>query len=91
LPGRITVGVRPEAWRVVSPEVGGLPITVTVVEELGADAFVYGSSDVAGVPHTVVVRVGGRDSVRKADVTHVTTDPQNVHVFDTETGERISD
>jgi multiple sugar transport system ATP-binding protein len=75
----------------VSPEVGGLPITVTVVEELGADAFVYGSSDVAGVPHTVVVRVGGRDSVRKADVTHVTTDPQNVHVFDTETGERISD
>src|SRR3954452_15074204 len=89
--GNVTVGVRPEAWRVVSPGEGGLPIGVTVVEELGADAFVYGTSDVEGVPSTVVVRVTARDSVRKGDVIHVTTDPQNVHVFDTEAGERISD
>src|ERR1700754_1827222 len=40
----ITVGVRPEAWRVVTESEGGLPVRVTVVEELGADAFVYGSS-----------------------------------------------
>ena len=32
-----------------------------------------------------------RDSVRKGDVIHVTTDPANVHVFDTDTGERLSD
>src|ERR1700710_843222 len=37
--GNITVGVRPEAWRIVSAEDGGLPIKVTVVEELGADGF----------------------------------------------------
>jgi multiple sugar transport system ATP-binding protein len=89
--GHITVGVRPEAWQVVSPEAGGLPIDVTVVEELGADSFVYGTSDVEGTPHTVVVRVTTRDSVRKGDVIHVTTDPANVHVFDTDTGERLSD
>jgi multiple sugar transport system ATP-binding protein len=89
--GRITVGVRPEAWRVVSPEAGGLPVDVTVVEELGADSFVYGTSEVAGTPGNIVVRVGTRDSVRKGDVIHVTTDPHNVHVFDTDTGERISD
>src|SRR3954471_17993209 len=32
--GNVTVGVRPESWRVVSPAEGGLPIDVTVVEEL---------------------------------------------------------
>src|ERR1700710_1229324 len=38
--GPVTVGVRPEAWRLVSEGDGGLPVTVTVVEELGADGFV---------------------------------------------------
>ena len=82
---------RPEAWRIVSAEQGGLPIDVTVVEELGADAFVYGTLDVEGTPSTVVVRVSARDTVRKGDVIHVTTDPHQVHVFDTDSGERISE
>ncbi len=88
--GNITVGVRPEAWRLVSAEEGGLPVKVTVVEELGADGYVYGSSDVKGVPSTVIVRISGRDSVRKGETIHVTTDPEHVHVFDTATGERLS-
>ncbi|WP_370248933.1 ABC transporter ATP-binding protein [Nocardioides sp.] len=89
--GAITVGVRPEAWRVVSAEEGGLPVRVTVVEELGADNFVYGTSDVEGTPSNVIIRLPGRDAVRKGDTVHVTTDPANVHVFDTETGARLSD
>jgi multiple sugar transport system ATP-binding protein len=89
--GRITVGVRPEAWRLVSESEGGLPVHVTVVEELGADGFVYGTCDVEGTPGNVIVRVSGRDSVHKGDTIYVTTDPHSVHVFDTETGDRISD
>jgi multiple sugar transport system ATP-binding protein len=89
--GEITVGVRPEAWRIVSENDGGLPVRVTVVEELGADAFVYGTSGVEGTPASIIVRVPGRDTVRKGDTIHVTTDPKNVHVFDTVTGERLSD
>ncbi len=89
--GNITVGVRPEAWRLVSAEQGGLPIQVTVVEELGADGFVYGTCDVAGTPSNVIVRVSARDTVHKGDTIYVTTDPHNVHVFDTETGARLSD
>jgi multiple sugar transport system ATP-binding protein len=89
--GNVTVGVRPEAWRLVSASEGGMPINVTVVEELGADSFVYGTSEVEGTPSTLIVRVSTRDSVKKGDVIHVTTDPSNVHVFDTESGERISD
>ncbi len=89
--GNITVGVRPEAWRLVSQAEGGLPVQVTVVEELGADGFVYGNSDVEGTPSNVIVRVTGRDKVQKGDTIYVTTDPTSVHVFDTDTGERLSD
>jgi multiple sugar transport system ATP-binding protein len=90
--GNITVGVRPEAWRLVPAAEGGLPIDVTVVEELGADGFVYGTCDVEGAPGNVIVRVSSaRDSIKKGDTIYVTTDPKSVHVFDTDSGERISD
>ena len=89
--GKITVGVRPEAWRVVSDGDGGLPITVTVVEDLSADSFVHGSCKVEGTPSTVIVRVSERGTIHKGDVIHVTTDPRNVHVFDTDSGQRLSD
>jgi multiple sugar transport system ATP-binding protein len=89
--GNITVGVRPEAWRLVSAEEGGLPVKVTVVEELGADGYVYGTSGVEGTPHDIIVRISGRQSVRKGETIHVTTDPNEVHVFDTDSGERLSD
>ena len=88
---RITVGVRPENWRVVGDSDGGLPVKVTVVEELGADNYVYGTSDVEGAPSNVIVRISGRAPVHKGEVLHVTTDPDHVHVFDTDTGERLSD
>ncbi|MCL8025793.1 ABC transporter ATP-binding protein [Nocardioides bruguierae] len=88
--GDITIGVRPENWRMVGPG-EGLPLKITVVEELGADNYLYGTSDVAGVPSTVIVRVSGRDHARKGETVHVTTDPHHVHVFDTTTGLRLSD
>ena len=69
--GRVTVGVRPENWRLVTSEEGGLPVKVTVVEELGADSFVYGTCDVEGMPSNVIVRdrrspppAEGRDAAR---------------------------
>ncbi len=89
--GDITVGVRPESWRLVSAEDGGLPVDVTVVEELGADGYVYGTCDVEGTPAQVIVRVSARGTVKQGDRIHVTTDPRQVHVFDTDSGERISD
>ncbi len=88
--GNVTVGVRPESWRVVGKEDGGLPVKVTVVEELGADSYVYGTSGVEGTPHDIIVRVSGRRTMSKGEEIYVTTDPNNVHVFDTESGERLS-
>ena len=62
-----------------------------MVEELGSDAFVYGTSDVEGTPANMIVRISARDTVHKGDVLHVTTDPHQVHVFDAETEDRLSD
>ncbi|ABL80581.1 MULTISPECIES: sn-glycerol-3-phosphate ABC transporter ATP-binding protein UgpC [unclassified Nocardioides] len=89
--GNITVGVRPEAWRVVGGSDAGLPVKVTVVEDHGADAFIHGTCGVEGTPSNIVIRVSGRDHPQKGETMFVTTDPRNVHVFDTETGERLSE
>jgi multiple sugar transport system ATP-binding protein len=89
--GHVTVGVRPEAWRIVGNSQEGMPVRVTVVEDLGADAYVYGTSGVEGTPNNIIIRVNGRDHVRKGETIFVTTDPKNVHVFDTASGERLSD
>ena len=88
--GEITVGVRPEAWRLVGEGDSGLPVRVTVIEELGADAFLYGTSEVGGESHQVVVRMEARRDVQKGSTVHVTTDPEKVHVFDSKSGERLS-
>jgi multiple sugar transport system ATP-binding protein len=88
--GDITVGVRPESWRLVGEGEGGLPVKITVVEELGADAYIYGHSDVEGTPEEVIIRIEARRSHQKGETVYVTTDPHHVHVFDTESGERLS-
>ena len=87
--GDITIGVRPESWRLVG-EGEGLPVKVNVVEELGADGFVYGHSGVEGTPDQVIIRIDARRNHRKGETLYVTTDPQHVHVFDTDSGARLS-
>jgi multiple sugar transport system ATP-binding protein len=88
--GGVTVGVRPENWRIVGPEQGGLPFTVTVVEELGSEGFLYGTSKVQGTPENIVIRVEARSGHQKGETVYVTTDPHHVHVFDTESGQCLT-
>ena len=87
--GDITVGVRPESWRIVG-EGEGIPVKVTVVEELGADGFVYGTSGAEGTPDQVIVRIDARRNHQKGETLYVTTDPADVHVYETESGKRLS-
>jgi multiple sugar transport system ATP-binding protein len=87
--GDITLGVRPENWRIVG-EGEGIPVKVSVVEELGADGFVYGSSGAEGTPDNVIIRIDARRDHRKGETLYVTTDPEHVHVFDTNSGDRLS-
>jgi multiple sugar transport system ATP-binding protein len=97
----VTVGVRPEHFDIVNGESSsralskdapaGLAVTVNVVEELGADGFVYGSAEVGGEHKDLVIRVGGRAIPEKGSVLHVVPHGGETHVFATSTGERLSD
>ena len=85
------LGVRPEDLE-LSDSGRGLPIEVDVVEELGADAYIYGQlpgSEATDKPF--IARVDGRTPPKKGEVVHFQPKGDHIHVFNTETGERISD
>jgi multiple sugar transport system ATP-binding protein len=87
----LTLGLRPEATTLAPSEQSGtLPLTVTLVEELGADAYVYGTleSDAAG-DKPWVLRCDSRTVPTIGQQVRVTVDASSVHVFNTATGTRL--
>ena len=86
----VTLGVRPEDLELVA-EGDGLRVDVDVVEELGADAYVYGHTTLDGKDHDIVVRVDGRRPPMKGDTLHVRPQKGHVHLFDTSNGERLAE
>ncbi len=88
----VTVGFRPEATSLTTAE-DGIPFEVTVVEELGSDAFAYGSftgAQAEGRDTLITVRVPARQVPMKGETVHLRIDPEELHVFDTATGKRLS-
>ena len=85
---RVTVGVRPEDMNAV-PEGSGMATEVDVVEELGADAYVYGTTEVGGERRPVIARVDGRKPPAKGEVLHLAPREGGLHMFAGDTGERI--
>jgi multiple sugar transport system ATP-binding protein len=87
--GPVVVGVRPEGWRLTTPG-DGIPVTVGVVETLGADAYLYGTARLEGGDADVIARIGNRERVGTGDTVHVTADRDAIHLFDRVTGARLS-
>jgi multiple sugar transport system ATP-binding protein len=85
----LTLGVRPEAMDIADGP-SGLSMVVELVEELGADEFVYGSipGDAAETRH-LVVRPHGKATPRFGETIHLTIDSSQVLAFDPATGLRI--
>ena len=86
---RATIGVRPEDLT-VSTSGEGLPVDVDVVEELGADGYLYGHTDVDGKRVDIVARVDGRIHPNAGDKVFILPEPNHIHVFDVESGQRLS-
>jgi len=86
---KATIGVRPEDM-VVSTSGAGLPVEVDLVEELGADGYLYGHADIDGNRVDIVARVDGRIHPSAGDHVFITPEPQHIHVFDVETGLRLN-
>ena len=87
-----TVGFRPEAVRLV-PEGEGFPFEVVVVEELGSDAYAYGTmhtSRSSAGDKLLTIRVDAKKPPMKGETVHLAIDPNEEHVFSAETGRRIS-
>ncbi|UVY83274.1 sn-glycerol-3-phosphate ABC transporter ATP-binding protein UgpC [Brachybacterium sp. NBEC-018] len=87
----VTVGVRPEDLELVG-DGQGLAVEVDVVEELGADAYVYGR--LAGADETakpVIARVDGRRPPMKGETVHFRPKEGHLHLFDVKSGQRLGD
>lgn len=88
--GTATVGVRPDDIIISREEKPGLKVEVDLVEELGAEGYLYGHSIIDGKRTDIVARVDGRSHPEVGETIYVTTDNDHIHIFDPETEQRIS-
>ncbi len=78
--GAILVGIRPEDLHLADT---GIEMTVTLVEELGSDTFVYGTfRDATNTPIDIIARARGFNAPAIGTTVHV--NPERTYVFDTQ-------
>ncbi|XNY99986.1 TOBE domain-containing protein [Micrococcus luteus] len=80
--------MRPESLVITEGE--GIEVEVDTVEELGADAYVYGHTDIDGEERIITLRTVGYTAPEKGAVIRVAPEMERVHLFHTETGERLN-
>jgi sn-glycerol 3-phosphate transport system ATP-binding protein len=82
----VIVGLRPEHLEMAGD--GPLPLTVELLERLGADTIVHGR--LGGDDGTMVVaRVGGTINPSLGAVMRFAVAPENIHLFDRTSGARL--
>ena len=85
---QVTVGLRPEDLVITKND--GIAVHVNIIEELGADAFLYGTAEVDGEKIDVIARVGSKSSLRLGDKVYLKPQGGITHVFDIATGLRLN-
>ena len=95
----IVFGIRPEDLTVLTP--GGthsdtqvsaenaIPAVVDLVEELGADGYLYGHIGEGSSRLDIVARVNGRTHPHAGDQVLLVPNLDHVHVFEAATGQRL--
>ena len=83
----IVLGLRPESLELAGD---GIPARVEVVEELGADAYLFCSADLGGEAVRLVARVDARTVPARGERVSLRPLPEEAHLFDAETGERLT-
>jgi multiple sugar transport system ATP-binding protein len=82
----LVVGVRPESLDVAAD---GIPAKVEVVEDVGADVFVFCSADVGGTATRLVARTEVRRAPKQGERVTLRPRAEEAHLFDPESGERL--
>jgi multiple sugar transport system ATP-binding protein len=87
----VLLGFRPESVELVGSG-EGFPVAVRLVEELGADAYLYGA--IEGTPESddpdLVARIDSARPPRVGETVHVRVKPGQEHAFSPTTGLRLS-
>ncbi|MGF0310311.1 ABC transporter ATP-binding protein [Rhodococcus sp. IEGM1428] len=91
---RVVVGIRPESWDLVGDGTG-LQLTVELIEELGAESFVYASAPSLDGGWTtpsgrISVRVDRKLSIALAETVRLVPKLDELFFFDSATGLRLS-
>jgi multiple sugar transport system ATP-binding protein len=83
-PGPIEIGIRPEDLSPVGD--GGLSGTVSVVEHLGAETYVF----VEAAGRQICWRVSGTPPIAVGERLSLSAEPSRLHLFEPQTGARIA-
>jgi len=86
---QVIVGFRPEDCDLVSASEGGLPVEVELVEDLGAEANVYGHAAVNGSNERFVVRTDRRHMPDMGETVYIKPRVGQHHAFNAATEQRI--
>jgi multiple sugar transport system ATP-binding protein len=84
--GRVVLGLRPESLELASD---GLPAEVEVVEEVGADAYVFCVTEVGGLRTKVVARAETKRAPARGAQVALRPRADEAHFFEPESGARL--
>ena len=84
---RVTVGLRPESLELAGD---GIAAQVEVTEEIGADAFVFCATEIAGERVRLVARVDAKHVPAQGARVSLRPSSDDAHLFDPVEGTRIS-
>jgi multiple sugar transport system ATP-binding protein len=82
----VVLGLRPEALELASD---GLAADVEVVEEVGADAYVFCVTEIGGERTKLVARGDARHAPSQGERVKLRPLPGEAHLFRPDTGERV--
>jgi multiple sugar transport system ATP-binding protein len=78
----VTLGIRPQHVAIVESEAGNLDLQVTLVEQLGAETVIHGTTAASGAPFTIAQP--GQRHLAVGDRVGLAIDRTHLHVFDRE-------
>jgi sn-glycerol 3-phosphate transport system ATP-binding protein len=89
--GRFTLGIRPEHFELADSAAGPaalvVDLTLSALEAVGSETFLYGAIDGAGPE--IIVRVPGKADIAIGTKLRAVAGALNLHFFDAETGDRL--
>jgi sn-glycerol 3-phosphate transport system ATP-binding protein len=83
----VTLGIRPEHFKIATQSGRGMPLKVNHVEQLGADTLVHGHF--GEEKSLLTVRLSDIQHFKKNTELSLIVPPEKLHLFDQQTGKRI--